>query len=462
MRATETIRTVAAHVVEGDELPMSYLPIAIPYFLVRLTAICVERRDLGVTREFALRAIHVGLTDVTSIAAFLGIKERDAAIELASLQDELFVSKKVELPHWVLLEKGLRALGTNGITRSLVKEAACVVNGISRQVESTTIDLVARKRLPNPVLILPAVPARSPRIEEIDLSAVKSVMMAAKSAIPRLLEVSRLGRVVRTTGLFTGGSLLVRRGTKSVPILCVDGAANQLLAQKIGPHPAFQATRGLLSKHEHTIRRNICQQCTEMRSVRSMDAQARVAMGRLVAFSDASGEAIEPAQKAFFAATKSLVIENHWIASAEAQAIFAFATLFACEKLVVVAPASSNAVFSRETFEFLANAISRGIKVELHIQHNDYRFTKNSGALAAILKKATIVPLGSNAVWCGLTCDQSFTILGSSKLLRSSMGEFEAFSGALVASHNSGKLLEFFAGGAGIPVTVKRKKKLGT
>lgn len=91
MQANDALRVVAANLGVGDEVPMAVLPAAIPYFLVRLTAICVERRELGVLHEFILRSIQAGLSDPQDIAGLLGIQRIDAGLEIDQLSNDFFI-----------------------------------------------------------------------------------------------------------------------------------------------------------------------------------------------------------------------------------------------------------------------------------------------------------------------------------------------------------------------------------
>jgi hypothetical protein len=240
MLVNELVRVVAENMADGDQHPLAVFPAALPYFSVRLSAICVERRELDVFQEFTLRAIQLGFYSASDIGSFLGADVEEVESELRILQEDLFVS--LTQSKCILTEKGVVYLSNSGLRRTCEREAGCYVNGVTRKIEPASPGLVPRRRLPKGTLALPPIPARAPRIGEIGVTGVKAALLSSRAALPRVLEISRLGRIIRTSSLFMGGHLLLRRGKHGVPIICAQGSPVSEYARILGGHPAIQSS----------------------------------------------------------------------------------------------------------------------------------------------------------------------------------------------------------------------------
>lgn len=457
MIATEAIRLAAAHLAEGDEIPSAVASVAIPFFLVRLTAVCVERRDLGVIREFALRALAVGFVSGPEIAGFLGVGQQEMDLELESMKAELFVSRQAS-GDYKLLEKGRLAISKSGLPRVTDREAACYVNGVTRRIEQAIGELAPRRRLPDGTLVLPAVPARPPCVEELDLASVRATMLLTKSSLPRLLEVSRLGRIVRTSNLFATGHLMMRKGAHAVPIICVDGAADSDLARRLGGHPALQALKVSIDRQEKQVRRLLAQVSQKVHGATQLPPDSvRKAIATYVAHIDADGEEKAKAKLSFLAAAKAITQVTHWASGLEFEVLFCAALMSVKSRLLVVAPSLIELMGANRT-ALIKHAVRSGIKVELHLPPSESRVLDRREDLRAALKGVQIEQLKSAAEWFGFCCDDSYTVIGATRHEATSMGRFDYVFGALIVNEPEKLLRDMAVKFGGIPVTVRKKR----
>lgn len=458
MIASDAVRLAAAHLAEGDEVPSVVAPAAIPYFLVRLTAICVERRELGIVREFALRALAVGLEASSDLAGFLGIDQQEMALELDTMQAEMFIGKLAS-GGYQLLEKGKLAISKSGLPRVAEREAACYVNGVTRRIEQAVGELRPRRRLPDGTLVLPAVPARPPRVDELDLAGVRSAMLLARNALPRLLEVSRLGRVVRASNLFATGHLMVRKGAHAVPIVCMDGAADSDLARKLGAHPALEALKACMERQEKQVRHLLGQISPKVRGVKHAPPESvRRSIANYINYVDAEAGAIAGAKAAFLAAAKALTQVTHWATSLEFEVLLGASLLSARSRLLIVAPSIVELLGSNRA-TLMQDAARRGVKIELHLPASESRVLDRRQELRLSLKGVQVEQLKSTGEWFGFCCDDSYTAIGAARSEPTSMGRFDYFFGALVLNESE-SLLRDTAVKFGAAVVVKQKRRI--
>ena len=460
MQASEVVRVAAAYLNIGDEIPIAGFPAAVPHFFMRVTAICVERRQLGVLREFLLRGLALGFTRVEDLAGFLGVRSAEVATELAALEDEYFVSHQSSV--YALMEKGKAAISANGLPQATEREAACYVNGITRHVEQFAGELLPKRKLLPGTLVLPAVPARPPRVEELAVAGVKTAMLLARNSLPRVLEISRLGRVLRASGLFATGHLLLRRGIHGVPLICVNGAADTDLARPMGAHPALKSLKTMVEKNEKQVRHQLSQLRPKLRAVKWEQPEAvRFALTRFVALSDAEDPDRVMAQADFTNAARALLEATHWISGLEVQVLFAAALLTVRQSLVVVVPQIAEC-FGLRTFEGVQAAVRRGVKVELLLSPAQLRSVENNESYRAMFQGAEIVPINASGEWCGFAADTAYVVVGASRSGITALGRCDSFFGALL-THEPGpaELLRDFCVKGGALVTVKPKKRLG-
>lgn len=459
MQASDIVRNLAAHLNEDDEVPMATFAAAIPFFLVRLTTICVEKGELSVLREFILRSIQTGWDSAESISGFLGVRVEDVKLEINELVEELFVSTVPLLGTISLMEKGLRAISVNGLTSTTIREAACYVNGVTRQLDLTPDEMLPRRKLPPDTLVLPSIPGRPPRSEELDINRVKSSMMSNKLALPRLVEVARIGRVVRTNNLYVTGQLHLRRGAHTMPMICVKGAIDSDLALHVGAHPALQQVKAAVGRHEQSVKRSLYQRRPGMRDVSFLPVKG--VLGALTSFvflSDALSTDKINARQEFIKSSSKLVAASHWVGVAEAQTLFMRAVTVAQTKLLIVLPPESKTIIDLTALEEVQAAIGRGVAVEMHVSLDDPRFSKESG-LRRKLKGVQLVPLLNGDSWCGFCCDQSFAVVGAVKVISSMMGKCENFFGGMITGDLAAeKLLRELAAPAQVSIKIRKKR----
>lgn len=454
----DAVRLAAAHLAEGDDVPSAISPAAIPYFLVRLTTICVERRELGVVREFTLRALAAGIEASSDLAGFLGIDEQEMILELDAMQGELFIGQLAS-GGYQLLEKGKLAISKSGLPRVAEREAACYVNGVTRRIEQAVGELRPKRRLPDGTLVLPAVPARPPHVDELDLAGVRSAMLLAKNSLPRLLEVSRLGRVVRASNLFATGHLMLRKGAHAVPIVCLDGAVDSDLARKLGSHPALEALKGCMERQEKQVRHLLGQISPKVRGVRHAPQEAvRRSIASYITYVDAEAEAVVGAKATFLAAARPLTQATHWANSLEFEVLLSLSLLSARTRLLIVAPSIVELLGSNRS-TLMQDAVRQGVRIEVHLPASESRVLDRRKEMRRGLAGIQVEQLKSAGEWFGFCCDDSYTVIGASRPETTSMGRFDYVTGAVIVNEPE-KLLRDTAVKFGAAVVVRPKRRL--
>jgi hypothetical protein len=150
-------RSIVAYTPEGDGPPIRTL--SIPYFSIRLTTICVERREHDVLHEFILRSIYVMQGDALVIGGFFEVEKSEIESEVANQRNDLFLMRRSGEGLLALTKKGIAAISAHGLKRIRERETACCLNGIARRVEQVA-DLMPRSNVSNDAFVLPAVPTR--------------------------------------------------------------------------------------------------------------------------------------------------------------------------------------------------------------------------------------------------------------------------------------------------------------
>jgi hypothetical protein len=460
MRANELVRTVAAHMADDDEPPAAALSIAIPYFFLRLTTVCVERRELGALKDFILRSLSVGVDTIPSISGLLGIAEGEIAIQTQELVDELFVARDVAPPKLKLLDRGIRALMADNLTRTVIRDAGCYVHGSTRRIEISARDLLPKRRLPRGCLPLPAIPTRPPRVEELDFPNVKLAILQNRNSMPRVLEVAKLGRIVRANALFKPGVLILRRGAQALPQICIDGVADQELAQRYASHPALLQLKAAVDRHDQLVKRTIIQHCPQLKGIKFIETSViRNALSTYVAFSARENSTSSMGEQLLMNGTAPLVKRSAWIGLAEAQAAFGRALVSSKTEVVIACPVASESLFDVSAMDGISLALRRGIRVVLHTSATDERLASKRvlGLLSEQGAKVETLPTSSD--WCGFVCDGAFGVVGKTKNFVTSIGGFDSFFGALVTKPlDPTALLKSLATGSGVPVAKKAKR----
>src|SRR5262245_34287247 len=78
--------------LEGYTLA-DYRAVAIPYYVVYVDAVILERQPLAAVTEFLLRAIRAGLTNIEDIRQFLGVETSFFERLIQELCDGAYVRK---------------------------------------------------------------------------------------------------------------------------------------------------------------------------------------------------------------------------------------------------------------------------------------------------------------------------------------------------------------------------------
>jgi hypothetical protein len=459
MQVSELARVFAGQVHDGEELPIAGFTCAIPYFFVWVSACCVERRDLGLVREFLLRAVQAGFCDENQLIGFLGMQVDEVRPEIAGLKDEVFLATN-EQGRLVLTEKAVRAISEQRLTRTTVREIPCIVNGITRGVEVISRDLVPRKRLTSGVLVLPAVPARPPQSQDLNTDAVKRAAALSRTPLPRVLEIARLGNVLRSRTLFEQAHLLLWAGEHSVPLLSVNGVPANDMARLIGGHPALQLAKSVIGRHIRDVKRAVGIRNAALRTASACDAQVvRKSLVAFVAAEDADAASRQARVQQFVSTIGPLLVRSHWVDLITAQLLFAYAVAAAHSRLVLVAPSTSQAVFGRPALDALADCSKRGVQVTLHVPAGASTVFTSSGSVMAAFANIRVVRLAADGAWCGFAWDHSCAVVGMCRSTAVSMGSCDLFYGVLSLGRDSEVLLDAAAIQGGPPVVVKRRAR---
>jgi hypothetical protein len=463
MHVREGIRATSAHLNEGDELPIAVVPAAVPYFFVKLSAVCVERREIDIVREFILRAIVIGLRSSEQVAGFLGIEHNEILLLLDELEAEFYVSRMETSNDWALTEKGRLIVSVSDATRVSERECVCYVNGVTRRVEQVSGELVPRRRVPSGVAVLPAVPARSPQVEEIDIEGVRRTMAETRNSLPRVLEIARLGKVVRATRLFLSGQLLLRRGTHSVPVISVNNSVETDLARILGAHPALQGLQYGIEKRERNIHHQLSRIWPVLSNARLIEPKlVSRSLQLLVKTQDAEKSDSDGIVEEFLAQSEAMCKRASWITWIEWQILFVRAALAAKTKLVILIGAESR-VFDFEDLSMLEEAVKHGVQVEIHMQVHELQQVERDSELEGKLKGVNLVPHQRMNSWSGFCCDDDFCVVGASSDCTSTMGTCNALFGAVIVGEPSlDRGLLSLAEVSQIPITVRGRRKKST
>jgi hypothetical protein len=429
MLINELVKVVAENMAEGEEQPLAVFPAALPYFSVRVSAICVERRDLDVFQEFILRATHLGFQSELTVAEFLGAHLDEVSTELQSLREELFVANIDG--KWVLTEKGVVFLSSAGLQRTIEREAACYINGVTRKAEPAMQGLVPRRRLPSGTLTLPPVPARAPRLAEMSVSGVKSAMVLAKHGLPRALEISRLGKIIRTSSLYMSGHLLLRRGKHGVPVICAQGSPVSDLARVLGSHPGIQSLKTQTEMEEKRARAFIRKRVPVGLNVRLTPASSvRTALSALLAWSEADAKSKSEYQGGLRAATLAMSAgQVHWISVVEWHLLFTNYVHEVRRRFLMVVPRPSPAFHWRH-LSSLIGPVQKGANVELVVNQKDVAGLESDETLSSAVNgriKVTVAAEASDV--CGFCVDDSSLVVGVARESGSTLGNHSTFFG---------------------------------
>lgn len=457
---SEATQVAAAHIKEGDEIPLATLAVAVPHFSVRVTAVCVERRRLSVVKEYILRSATVGFDKPAELAGYLGLAQEQVLRELQELELDGFVSLQGATHKVQLTDKGNAAILAEGPRARLVKEISCVINGVTRRTLVVGVDLFPRRKLQVGTLTLPAVPARPPRASDLDLPQVKASLAASSNVHYRALEVSRLGRVLRTNALFQPAQLMLRRGAHSAPTISVGGTADLTLAKELGAHAALQSLRRQIARQEQIVRHELSTQRPKFRGQGNPGADTlRLALTSASAWLQADSVDRDAAWSEFTEHIRRLIAKSHWLGATELDLLQLFAVGSASKRLLIVVP-DVGGIVSRDFLLAVGRATMRGATAEVHLQSEDIAAVASDHELRESLREATLSPRPRSSGWCGVSVDNVLTVVGQAKLLSSPMGRYATFFGTAMTDAGDGvDLLREFISNS-VPVTRRGTRRV--
>lgn len=457
---SESTQVTAAHLKDGDEVPLATIPVAVPHFSVRMTAVCVERRRLSVVTEYILRATTVGFDRPEEIASYLGLLPEQVIREVQELERGGFVSLEAPAGMVRLTDKGSAAILSDGPRARVVKEISCVVNGVTRRPLIVGVDLLPRRRLQVGTLTLPAVPARPPRANDLDLPNVKTALAISSNAQYRSLEVSKLGRVFRTGMLFQPAQLMLRRGVHSAPTISVEGTADLNLARELGAHAALQSLRKRISRQEQSVRHELSAQRPKFRGQGNPSAETlRLALTAAHAWLQAAADNKKSAWSEFTVHVKRLIAKSHWLGAAELDLLQLYAVCSASRHLLLVVP-DVEGIISRDLLLAVGTATVRGVTAEVHMDADAITAVAADPELRAQLKKVKIGPRPRSSGWCGVCVDSGLAVVGQAKVLSSPMGRYSTFFGVAISDSADGaELLREFVSNS-VPITRRGPRRI--
>lgn len=283
---------------------------------------------------------------------------------------------------------------------------------------------------PRDSIVLPAVPARAPKITELDVAGVRAAMTVAKAPVPRSLEITRLGRVLRTSTLFIAGHMILRRGSHSVPIICAQGSANSDLTRLLGGHPAIEGIKATIEGDEKRARSFIRSRILKLLNVKLIPPNLlRRALTDLIAYADASQGATNEYELQFRNSSGALLNATHWISVVEWHVLWSRLTMEAAERVMLITPQVSNLI-DFDQLASLGALVARGIEVELVMLEEDARQVERDERLAAALAGVRLIRVQAIGAACGFCCDQKHLVIGITRTRTCSMGRYETFFGA--------------------------------
>jgi len=168
--------------LEGYRLA-DYRAVALPYYIIYVDAVVLERRPLTAVTEFIFRAILTGLTVPADVCAFLGVEGRFFNRLVSDLCDERYISLDLE-GKLQLLARGEQVLANCYEAIPQERELPIVWDLLKKRPAGyleTLIRETEAKR--DGLLLVRAKPMRPPTVSEIPLQAVQATW-ATRSRAP--------------------------------------------------------------------------------------------------------------------------------------------------------------------------------------------------------------------------------------------------------------------------------------
>lgn len=198
---------------------VDYGDVGLPIFLISAVAIVQEPKNLHAIEEFILRCTVHGLTQVSEVSGFLGLDRRiiDKVLPPMLQEDMLGVQRSGEALELAMRPKGRQALSEAGLVRPEEKTIAFTYDGITRRPKYVEFDqlLLPRELKEAGIPEIPALPARSPDVEEVSALDVEDVVALATRNARRTSKILKLKSFERRERHFLPSVALVYRDEAS-------------------------------------------------------------------------------------------------------------------------------------------------------------------------------------------------------------------------------------------------------
>jgi hypothetical protein len=159
--------------LEGYTLA-DYRAVAIPYYVIYVDAVILERQPLAAITEFLLRAIKIGLTSIEDIRQFLGVEARFFNRLIGELCDDAYIARSGTAA-LEILARGDYVLANCYEAIPQEKEVPLVWDLLQKRpagyVETLIREADAKR---DGLFLIRARPMRAPVVGEIPLHAVQS------------------------------------------------------------------------------------------------------------------------------------------------------------------------------------------------------------------------------------------------------------------------------------------------
>ncbi len=194
---------------------IDFSEVALPIYRVTATALLQEKVGLATIDEFVLRSILLGFRDITSIYKLLGISEKITRSSLSSLiQANLIVEAdggKVSLT-----KIGKQSAGKYSSIRPTENQITFDHDGLVRKVKLANNDIyLSPKEVKDQGLIeIRSIPARRPKIEEIDLQEVSLSLSRYTSIGNSSKTLLRIREITRAVRLFYKAVMLIYKNSE--------------------------------------------------------------------------------------------------------------------------------------------------------------------------------------------------------------------------------------------------------
>lgn len=179
---------------------VSVAPVALPIYLVTADVLIGDKRPIPSIAEFALRALKVGFSKKSEIAAYLGLELSSLDGVAKKMEEERFIYCDSE-SHLSILDRGEQVLAEMGEWVTEEQTVSFVFDGILRKpIILHGADLVRPYDLQTDSTIeVQAIPNRKPVESELRLYELASVLKNQRLELGDHFNILAIKRVVRAT-----------------------------------------------------------------------------------------------------------------------------------------------------------------------------------------------------------------------------------------------------------------------